>query len=862
MGVLYKAALAASISTSVVGFVLTAPVTTAQAVTIHTYHLPSQPLAASLRDIALASGTSIGAAAEVIGARQAPALDGDFTARAAVAALLAGSGLHLRQIPTGLVVEADGTQVGEGAERSGENSSDILVTGSRIRGAPVASPTIVLAQSAMRDAGATSLGDVMRSLPQSFGGGQNPGIGTNVPSASGINVGSASTINLRGLGSDATLTLLDGHRLAYNGTRQGIDLSAIPFGMVDRVEVVADGASALYGSDAVAGVANIVLKRDVEGLETRADLGGATDGGDVQQQYGVVAGHKWNTGGLVAAYEYASNTAILSNDRSFSAARPGILLWPALHHHAVALTGHQEITDTLTFDVDALYNKRWSLGGYANNNAGDSSVSHTDLKATSRSVAVAPSLKLDLANGWRLSLSGFYGTETVRLENNAYTGATQTSSLGICYCNTGSSVELAGDGSLFTLPGGPVKLAIGGGYRSNSLDVFRAVGSAVNLTASQDSTYAYGELSVPVVSAMQGIGGIDHLNLSGALRYERYPGVGSVVTPKFGIIYAPVPDLAIKGSWGRSFRAPTLNQQYAIRGISLYSASALGGTGYPSTAQIMLVSGGNPNLKPERAESWTASLDYQPHQIPGLRLQGSYFVTLYKDRIVTPITYTSQSLSNPLYAMFLSLAPSAGTIATTYAGAPNFYNYTTAAYDPTKVAAIVDDTNVNVGRQVIHGVDLLFDYGLKLGGEGGRLHVTGDVAYLSSRQQLIPGAVVTGMAGTIFNPPHWKGQGSVTWSGGGVTLNATTRVIGGVSDVRAAPLVAVAGMVTQDVTIGYAFRQPRGALHGLAISLTAQNILNDRPTTVASSTYADPAYDGTNYSPVGRYIGAGLVKSW
>jgi outer membrane receptor protein involved in Fe transport len=61
----------------------------------------------------------------------------------------------------------------------------------------------------------------------------------------------------------------------------------------------------------------------------------------------------------------------------------------------------------------------------------------------------------------------------------------------------------------------------------------------------------------------------------------------------------------------------------------------------------MLLTGGNADLKPERAETWSASLEFQPRQIPGLRVQLSYFATLYKNRIVTPITYTAQSLSNP-----------------------------------------------------------------------------------------------------------------------------------------------------------------------------------------------------------------------
>jgi hypothetical protein len=264
----------------------------------------------------------------------------------------------------------------------------------------------------------------------------------------------------------------------------------------------------------------------------------------------VVTGHRWSTGGIVAGYEFSQNTNIFSNDRSFTANRPGIVLYPAMHHHAAALSFHQSLTDTLTFEMDALYNKRWLRKGYSLSPDGNWDTSHYDQSGTSRSGAIAPSLKLDLGKDWHLVLAGTYGTETTTYTNAAYTGSTLYFSGGACYCNEGKSVELSADGRLFDLPGGPVKIAVGTGYRINSMRYFLSQGSPFNIDASQSSTYAYGELSIPVVSSAQSMAGIDHLNLSGALRYERYPGVGSVATPKFGIIYAPVRDVTIKGSWG------------------------------------------------------------------------------------------------------------------------------------------------------------------------------------------------------------------------------------------------------------------------------------------------------------------------
>lgn len=825
----------------------------------YSFNLPAKNLDEALHNVASKAGWELYANTKDVNGLKAPPISGNLTARDAILRLLQGTALQATF--TDGVVKIRRSPRSGAADASEVADSDIVVTGSRIRGAPVASPVVVVDHKAMEERGQTTLGDVMRSLPQDFGGGQNPGVAISVPAAGGINVAGASTANLRGLGSDATLTLLNGHRLAYNGSRQGVDLSSIPFGMVDRIEVVADGASALYGSDAVAGVVNVILKHDYEGLQVSANLGKATDGGDFQQQYDVVAGHRWSSGGVVASYEFSQNANIFSSQRSF-AVRPGIVIFPAMHHHAAALSVHQALTDTLTFDMDALYNKRWLTTGVTLNSRGSWDESHQDTLSSSRSGAIAPSFKLQLGKDWRLTLSGVYGTETVHYLQNLYVGSALSASGGACYCNQGKSVEFAADGHLFDLPGGPVKLAAGGGYRINSMNYFASTGVAYNFNGSQSSTYAYGELSVPVVSSAQGIAGIDHLNLSGALRYERYPGIGSVGTPKLGIIYAPVADVTIKGSWGRSFRAPTLYQQHSAQSTVVYPAASLGGTGYASNATVLDVGGGNTNLKPERAESWSATLDFTPHQLPGLHFQASYFSTIYKNRIVTPITYSTQALSTAAYGPWVDLSPTSAEIATAVGNKATFTNYAGTTFDPTSVVAIVDNRNFNAGRQTIHGIDMLLDYRTRLGGDAGTLGLSGHAAYLVSRQQLIAGAPITELAGTLFNPPHWRGNFGLSWGKDGLNINATTTVIGGVTDVRAAIPIRQGGMVTQDVTARYAFDDVSGPRHGLTLSLTVQNLLNDKPPVIATSSYYETSFDSTNYSPVGRYIGVGVTKSW
>jgi outer membrane receptor protein involved in Fe transport len=206
----------------------------------HEYDLPAQDLGVSLRTVAAVSGRNIMAATDLLNGKVAPPLRGRFNAEEAVSRLLSGSGLQVRIVGSDIIIERKNKPSAQSELQP--DQSEIVVTGSRIRGAPVASPVIRLEQENLRDTGIADVGDAVRRIPQSFGGGQNPGIGMNVPSGSGADVGGSSSVNLRGLGSDATLTLLNGRRLAYTAVKQSVDVSAIPLSAVERIEIVPDGA--------------------------------------------------------------------------------------------------------------------------------------------------------------------------------------------------------------------------------------------------------------------------------------------------------------------------------------------------------------------------------------------------------------------------------------------------------------------------------------------------------------------------------------------------------------------------------------------------------------------------------------------
>ena len=166
---------------------------------------------------------------------------------------------------------------------------EIVVTGSRIARTPgeLAGNLVVLGEEFIQATGEATLERVLRQLPQNLNS-TSETFGSNLNNVR--NFTGASTVNLRGLGSESTLILIDGKRSGYNGFLGGVtDISKIPLSMVERIEVILDGASAIYGSDAVGGVVNIITRKDYEGVEL--DLNYVwPNGGSYDEARGSIAG--------------------------------------------------------------------------------------------------------------------------------------------------------------------------------------------------------------------------------------------------------------------------------------------------------------------------------------------------------------------------------------------------------------------------------------------------------------------------------------------------------------------------------------------------------------------------------------------
>lgn len=821
------------------------------------YDMAADDLGTALRVLARTADIEIIVPTDLATGKRSAPLKGDYDDRTAVDALLRGTGLHAVHVDGAYIVKSDEPGP-NGDARQGE---PMVVTGSRIRGASPASPVIAVSAKQMRDAGQNNLGDVLRSIPQSFGGGQNPGVGQGVTGDTNINVSSGSSINLRGLGPDATLTLINGRRLTYNGAAQSVDISAIPIEAVARVEIVADGASALYGSDAVAGVANIILKRDYDGVSTMARFGASTDGGNVQQQYSATGGTAWNNGGLLIAYDFSHATPIEAGQRDYadSLYRTNTLL-PFIRQHSALASGHQDILPGVELAIDALFSDRASDYVFATTTTADYRAAGLRGFSKTRSFVLAPTLKFDLPAGWTGSLGGSYGQDRTRYGSDSYIQSAVSFSTRGCYCNRSQAIDANAEGPLFALPGGEGRLAFGGGYRSNAMHAFRTRGTAQNIRAKQDSHYAYGELFVPLIGPANDMAMVSRLTLSAAARYEAYPGIDRLITPKLGLVYAPTPDVDIKFSWGKSFKAPTLFQQYAASSATIFRAPALGGTGFPAGSTALLRGGGNPGLKPERATSWSATLALHPQEMPGLTLEASYFDIDYRDRIVQPIGLRATSLSDPIYRELVTYSPTATDKAAAIA-ADSVFNNSGMPYDAASIVAIVDNRYLNVARQALHGVDFSGVYRHELP-DRGTITARASASYLESRRQLSADQPLVPFAGTLFNPPHWRARGGVTWDNGPLTLAAQLSYIGGVKDRRAALAAAVGSMTMLDLTARYNIETGPRLFRGVELALSVQNLLNDKPDVIATTNAYFTPYDSTNYSAVGRFVSVSVTKRW
>lgn len=878
---------------------------------------------------------------------------------------------------------------------------EIVVTGTFLRGvdAPAGSNVIGILTEDIQETGATTAAQLLQNIPQ-FGAFNTlffpVGVGNSV---------TTNRPNLRSLpgfnnsGGSTTLVLMDGHRIVGAGiTATSPDPDLIPPGIIERVEIVPDGGSAVYGSDAVAGVINFITRKRFEGLEVDGRYGAAD--GYHQADGNITAGTLWDNGGAYVSYNYAEHSMILGRERDYvhefpmqviggvpvttiqcsagnvvqggrifalpfntvsgtPAAVAGTsnqcdssddaTVYPEESRHSALVSAFQDLTDSVGLELKGFVTQRdidlnngpyrytQSVAGptasryFNEHNVGtNQSVSGQfgALDAQRQGIGletwgITPTLTVDLGASWQLRVVASHS----RSKTTSHSGGLNTTALsrataaGVFNPYDPASSDPAAlaaitnyevygetkqrltdaraviDGDVLTLPGGAVKLALGGEYYRERFDTrkgeavpgfaesgFPAVTIGGNLivpafaaapSAGLDRSVnaAFAEAVVPIFSAENARAGFKELTLSAAGRYDDYSDFGDTFNPRFGITYKPFDWLRLRGSRGRSFVAPSLAdaKQAELTQLILVPAAAFApppalvqnGT-YPAIApgQFTLgVRGNSPGIGPQEAETTSFGFDWEPAFAP-MSVGVTYYRINFEGVIgLPPVGGAATATLYRDYPFLIQTRPTTDQINAILAAA----DIPTALCTPLPgcMYAILDIRKRNLGNFKLDGLDLNVRY--RPDTRFGSLLFAVNGTYELNREQSAAPALpysdqlkanntryrVRTTAGTEIG----KLQAQLIWNhSAGYDLDPFAGFV--------APLqTKVDGFDVFNLYFHYDVAGT-GMLENLSFSLNVDNLLDQEPPVFRGVTSTSSTRGFTNGNTLGRLVQFGIEKKF
>lgn len=872
------------------------------------YNIAPQPLSSALNEYARQSGLRALYSYEHVRGLQAPAVRGSLTREEALRQLLAPSGYSARigddntleldssarPQPAGAEAPAQSTGLqGIRAQNSRnelaalvnaeEDEEEIVVVGTNIRGVyPSSSPVAVYTAEDIARSGAATTEQFIGKLPQNFG--------TVSPFGSGSAAReSVSGIDLRGLGVGTTLVLVNGRRLSLANNGRTADVSMIPASAIDRVELLTDGASAIYGSDAIGGVVNFVLRDDFEGAETRLTYGGVSRGSLRQGGLTQTFGRRWEGGNGLVSFDYSSAAALTRADRDYSAqVAPGTLTPHDLRHNLLA-TFTQDVTDDLILHGDFLLGERTVKSGFSSTLGSANPLAHvlfvdsTDERQNFVGLGVDYEIAASLVASLRASYSANESDRTslTTFFNNP-NAATSVSRIS----NDHSALDITAtlDGSLIELPGGDLQFSIGVGVLNEDYTGQNQRTIVTGSEIGRKTTYGFVELFAPLISPDQNILLARRLELSFAARHTQTedtsrPSIdrdfGDATDPKVGVLWAPLPALSFRTTYGTSFRAPSLMQidpVSASQGTLVPNFPLPFPTGSPST--ILSLVGVSPDVDAESAETQTFGIDLHPTSRPTFQLELTYYTIDYTDRIDLPDFGLAPFVAPGDFPEILSRQPAAAVVQDLLTRIPitNLTNIDLS--DPAAAAAIlsanpnfwISDTryrNLALSRQ--EGLDIsirdLFDF------PWAQVRLSADVTYiLDYEKALLASRPPITAVDVAKSPADLRARLSLGISrddfDGTLGVNYVDDYVNRGNPNSPSP---VDSWTTVDLHIGYNFANDGRdrLLNGVRATISVQNMLDEDPPYVLNP-FLDERYgfDPQNANPLGRFVTVGLAKTW
>ena len=768
------------------------------------------------------------------------------------------------------------SESGEGEnKRRLEQIEEIIVTGTNIRGiAPESSPVRIFTSEDIQNSGAATAQDFIQTLTANFGGGSNPeipGLPNDRSASFNTDNGSfGSSVNLRGLGSGSTLVLLNGHRLApSSGIGDFVDISMIPASALERVDVLSDGASSIYGADAVAGVVNFVLRDDYDGVETSYRRGTATEGNVDENRASITGGKNWAIGNALFSYEFYDRTNLSSGDRSFSqdAPLPNDLL-PSQRRHSVLATISQGLTPNLKLFGDLSFSNR-----QAEHRQTELSGSSSLRTPEARILSVAAGGTWDAFRNWLVDLSGTYS----RLEQHVLSlGSIDRES------NVNShlwSADAKASGTVFSMPGGHVKLAVGGHYREENFTQFLVGTSTLQRDAERSVKALFGEAFIPIFGPENAVQGIKRFEINVSARFGNFSDFGTTANPKVGVLWSPFNGMNLRASYGTSFKPPPLGRVgaadlFAQSYPSAFVNSVFGVIAPDPIADVVIItmSGTAKNLDAEKSRTFTGGLDFAAnwnrHNVKGAV---TYFDIDFKDRLgSTPVPQNRSPFDVPNIAFVSPDAFPPGTVIF-FPSAEQIQEALDSAdtvlglfgTDPLDAEVItftgmVRNLSVSVARGLDFNISDTYesDIGDFLFGFEGTFLV-------DFQQQAAATTPLVEHVNTRFNPVDLKLRGRAGYSQNGLFANLFVNYMNDYRVDNTPDASPIESWTTVDISLAYDTQDhfDTSLLSNTVLRLSVRNLFDENPPSAPSFPSLEIfGFDPTNASPLNRFIAVELTK--
>jgi iron complex outermembrane receptor protein len=821
----------------------------------------------------------------------------------------------------------------------------ITITGSNIKrlDAEGPSPVLTISREEIDRSAAATVGDLVRALTVNSAASYNE---SNVNNQSG-----ASGVSLRGLGQKSTLVLINGRRFANHAIAQGtdtfVDINSIPKAAVERIEVLKEGASAIYGSDAIAGVVNFILKKNYQGGSAGVSVGRSTEGGLGERNatlslgLGDLDAQKFN---VLAILDYFHRDRLLVSERAIvgdgdfrsrpggglpwqsssggtwvlsppvngaaraplnpcqgpSVQQPGSLFFtsgtvcgfsttpyitylpeadrlgllsrgtlaitPGLtgfgelsfaHNVSKWINQPQQFTSATTVlnpvtGVPTLFNALIPAANPANPYGRPTSLRYTffdvgprDIQLTNNAYRALGGLAGSSASwDWEAAagVSESRITEDTRnqvdapaltaaINNNSYNfaapTAAQTASIRTQTQRNAKSRLTFGDAKASTTVAG-IGIAVGADARRETMEdvpdnlivTGHLLGTgATRVSGSRTVVAGFGELSAPFGKQFE---------LQAAVRADHYSDFGNAVTPKLAAKWTPLPQLLLRASFNRGFRAPTLAEN--AQSTSTGFVNVTDPTRNNASTLISGIQTGNPNLQPEK--SGAASIGFVLEPVKGFSLALDYY----------DISQTNLVALNGFQYIVSNAALFPGAV----------------VRDANGVIVSVADQFTNVSKVETSGVDL--DARWRLDPlPAGRFTVRFNGSYvISFKQPAAAGQPLREWISTNNGPagalPRTRVKLALDWDVASFTTTLAANQVGTYRQSSATALAGgapadVSSMTTVDLTVAW------NGIKNLKIFGSVQNLRNTQPPW-------DPTFplgfSLSQYDMRGRYLRAGV----